>query len=121
MLKIVYTADSITVTCLAGRLERIVAQRSVLSVRLGESFHIQQGIATLLLPLDLAGIEELGAELNPYPVDAEFLEVSLPGIWLTQDLEAQAGVFLSVLQPTTEVVLNTLWQKAQLLAASSRF
>jgi hypothetical protein len=120
MLKIVYSADSITVTCLAGRLERLVAQRSVLAVRLGESFHIQQGIATLLLPLDLAGIEELGTELNPYPVDAEFLEVSLPGIWLTQDLETQEGMFLAVLQPATEIGLHTLWQKAQMLATSSR-
>jgi hypothetical protein len=120
MLKIVYTADSITVTCLAGHLERLVAQRSVLAVRLGESFHIQQGIATLLLPLDLAGIEELGAELNPYPVDAECLEVSLPGVWLAQDLEVPEGVFLAVLQPATEVLLSMLWQKAQLWATSSR-
>jgi hypothetical protein len=55
MLKVVYTAESITVVCLAGRLERLVAQRSVLAVRLGQSLHIQRGIATLLLPLDLAG------------------------------------------------------------------
>ena len=120
MLKVVYTAESITVTSLAGRLERLVAQRSVLAVRLGESLHIQKGIATLLLPLDLAGIEELGAELNPYPVDAECLEVSLPGVWLAQDLEVPEGVFLAVLQPAAEVLLATLWQKAQLLATSSR-
>jgi hypothetical protein len=120
MLKVVYAAESITVTCLAGRLERLVAQRSVLAVRLGQSLHIQKGIATLLLPLDLDGIEDLGTELNPYPVDTECLEVSLPGVWLAQELEVPEGVFLSVLQPATEVLLAMLWKKAQLLATSWR-
>ncbi len=119
MLKIVYAAETITVTRLAKPLEKVVAQRAVLAVRLGQALHIQKGVATLLLPAGLVGVAALGKKLPICLVDEEAVELTLGGTWLSGEAEGQDGVFLAVLPTTIESLIVTLWQTARLLASAT--
>ena len=45
--------------------------------------------------------------------DAEYVEVSLRGTWLTTDGESAEGVFVAVISEHTEFLLVELWLEAQ--------
>jgi hypothetical protein len=44
--------------------------------------------------------------------DAESVEVSLTGTWITTDPDAENGIFITLLDEYTEYLLFTLWQEA---------
>ncbi|MBD2249415.1 alr0857 family protein [Nostoc sp. FACHB-888] len=121
MLKLTYTQSSFYLECLTLSLEEWVAQRVILSLRVGQSLSIQPSTASFLLPADLPGVEVLKAEVKRddteivtlYACDAEYMEVTLRGSWLLDSSKDAVGVFFTTMSHHTELFLHRLWQEAE--------
>jgi hypothetical protein len=46
--------------------------------------------------------------------DAEYVEVSLKGTWMTSDIEGAEGVFVTSLNYAIEFFLIKLWEESQI-------
>ncbi|MBD2293242.1 hypothetical protein H6G06_07020 [Anabaena sphaerica FACHB-251] len=125
MLKLTYTEGSFYLECLTLSLEEWVAQRVILALRVGQTLHFEPSTASFLLPVDLPGVERLKAEArrNDGEIialsksDAEYLEVTLRGSWLSDGSEDAVGVFVTTMSDRTEFFLHKLWQEAQVCAS----
>lgn len=125
MLKLNYTEGSFFLECLTLSLEDWVAQRMILALRVGETLHFQPSMASFLLPVDLPGVERLKSEVkrNDSEIialstcDAEYLEITLQGSWLSDGYEDGVGVFVTLMSERTEFFLHKLWQEAQFCAS----
>jgi hypothetical protein len=125
MLKLTYTENSFYLECLTLSLEEWVAQRVIFSVRVGHSLCVQPSTASFLLPVDLPGVEALKTEarhadggiIDLAVCDAEYLEVTLCGSWLSDGSEEADGVFVTMMSDRTEFFLHKLWQEAQSCAS----
>ncbi|MFM2062588.1 MAG: hypothetical protein RLZZ507_2258 [Cyanobacteriota bacterium] len=125
MLKLTYTEGSFYLECLTLSLEEWVAQRVILSLRVGQPLHFEPSTASFLLPVDLPGVERLKAEVqrNDGEIialsksDAEYLEITLRGSWLSDAAEDAVGVFVTTMSERTEFFLHKLWQEAQVCAS----
>ncbi|BCL39309.1 alr0857 family protein [Nostoc sp. MS1] len=125
MLKLTYTEDSFYMECLTLSLEEWVAQRVIFSLRVGYSLCVQPSTATFLLPVDLPGVEALKTQarraddgiIDLATCDAEYLEVTLRGSWLSNGSEGADGVFVTTMSDRTEFFVHKLWQEAQSCAS----
>lgn len=128
MLKLTYIETGFSLERLAQSLEEWVALRVVFALRLGDRLCVEPSTATFLLPADLPGLNLLAAEVRRQATDdisfcacdAEYVEVSLKGTWLTVDSESEEGVFVTGLSHSTEFFLAKLWQEAQVSASVLR-
>lgn len=123
MLKFTYTETGLYLEHLPQALEDWLAQRVVLSLRVGQRLLIEHGTASFLLPVHLseqasgwrclqaAAQQEQGA-IALSPSDADYMEVSLHGTWMTSTPADAEGVFVASLQPRTELILFKLWQRS---------
>jgi hypothetical protein len=120
MLKLTYTERSFFLEYLTQPLEEWVAQRLILALRVGQCLCFEPSRAAFLLPGDLPGIELLKTEvkLNDHLLswsigDADYLEVTLRGSWLSDGSVATVGVFVTTICEATELFLYKLWQESQ--------
>ena len=121
MLKLIYTETGLHLERLAVSLETIVTQRTILALRLGQSLYVETSRAAFLLPADLPEIASLEAALSQEqgdaialcPVDDDYVEVSLRGVWVANDRQAEEGMFLSVVRDRSEFFIYKLWQLTQ--------
>lgn len=126
MLKLTYTENSFYLECLTQSLEEWVAQRVILSLRVGQALCIEPSSASFLLPVDLPGVEVLKAEVKRddreiialCACDAEYMEITLRGSWLSNSSEDVVGVFVTTMSDRAEFFLQKLWQEAQESSAS---
>ncbi|MEO0374562.1 MAG: alr0857 family protein [Cyanobacteria bacterium P01_A01_bin.17] len=121
MLKLIYTEMGLHMDYEAASLEAVVSQHVILSVRTGQSLHVEMGQASFLLPIQAPGLEALDAALHRYVetlevtcVDAEYVEVDLGGTWIAQTIDAHEGMFLVAYDYETELILHRLWHTAGL-------
>ncbi|HBE52795.1 MAG TPA: hypothetical protein DDW76_29565 [Cyanobacteria bacterium UBA11369] len=78
-----------------------------------------------MLPADLPGIDRLQAEVRREDGeiidlcigDAEYVEVSLRGTWVSTSAESDEGVFVVTLSDRVEFFLFKLWQLSQTYAS----
>ena len=125
MLKLNYTERSLYLECITLSLEEWVAQRVIVALRIGQTLHFEPSTASFLLPVDLPGVERLKAEVQRNDgeiialsnCDAEYLEVTLRGSWLSDGAEEAQGVFITTMSDRTEFFLHKLWQEAQVCAS----
>lgn len=125
MLKLTYTENSFQLERLAQSLEDWVTGRVLLSLRAGWHICVEPSTASFLLPVDLPGIEQLEVETHREDTeiisfgacDAEYVEVSLHGSWVSAGAESDEGVFVVALSDRTEFFLFKLWQEAQIGAS----
>ena len=125
MLKLTYTQSSFYLECLTLSLEEWVAQRVILSLRVGQSLSIQPSTASFLLPTDLPGLEVFKAEVKRDDTgivtlcacDAEYMEVTLRGSWLLDSSKDAVGVFFTTMSDRAEFFLHKLWQESQACAS----
>ncbi len=126
MLKLTYIESGFYLEYLAKSLEEWVQERVILALRVGESLCIEPSMASFLLPTDLPGLEALTVEVKRQDADAialsicdaEYVEVSLNGTWLSTDFESAEGVFVaSISSHSVEFFLLKLWQDAQVSAS----
>jgi hypothetical protein len=130
MLKLTYTESSFYLEYLALSLEEWVQKRVILALRVGHSLCVEPSTASFLLPADLPGIEALKAEarfadsqiIDVSTGDAEYVEITLRGSWLSDGSEDAEGVFVTVISDLpkgdsfasrTELFIQKLWQAAQ--------
>ncbi|MDZ7994785.1 MAG: alr0857 family protein [Nostoc sp. EfeVER01] len=125
MLKLTYTESSFDLECVTLSLEEWVAQRVILALRVGQSLCIEPTTASFLLPVDLPGVEVLRSEVKRddreiialCACDAEYMEVTLRGSWLSASSKDSVGVFVTTMSDRTEFFLHKLWQEAQSCAS----
>ncbi|HEY9876395.1 MAG TPA: alr0857 family protein [Candidatus Obscuribacterales bacterium] len=127
MLKLTYTETGFYLERLAQSLEDWVAQRVVLALRVGTSFCVEPSTASFLLPDDMPELPDLESVVQREYVegislsicDAEYVEVSLKGSWLSADPDDEEGIFVTALGDRTEFFLFKLWHEAQRKSASA--
>lgn len=125
MLKLIYTENCFYLEHLALSLEEWVEQRVILALRVGQLVDFEHSTGSFLLPVELPGVERLKAEVQQHDAkvmelsvcDAEYLEVTLQGSWLSDSSENAVGVFVTMMSDRTKFFLRKLWQEAQLCAS----
>ena len=118
MLKFTYTETGSFLEYVADLLEDLVAARADLTMRVGERLTVEPGAVSLLMSANLSGLEILrtiGARQGDLvclsQVDADCVELSLQGTWLSHSVDGSAGVFLIDLgEPVERLILN-LWRE----------
>lgn len=121
MLKLTYTETSFHLESISQSLEDWVQARVILALRVGQSLCVEPSTASFLLPAHLLGIEQLRTQLRFHDneilslsvCDADYIEVTLQGAWLTSDCENVIGVFVAAMSDRTEFFLHQLWQESQ--------
>jgi len=126
MLKLTYTESGFHLERLAQSLEDWVTQRVILALRVATDFYLEPSTAAFLLPADLSELSVLETliqreqtdEIGLSVCDAEYVEVSLRGTWLSDDPDSEEGVFVTVMSDRTEFFLFKLWHEAQTCTSS---
>lgn len=120
MLKLIYTETGFWLERLPQSLEEWVLSRVTLSLRAGLRLLFEPSTASFLIAVDKPWqtLLQTAADLDNEAIavcvcDAECVEVSLRGTWLTTDGESAEGVFVAVISDRTELLLFNLWLEAQ--------
>ncbi|NJK39504.1 MAG: hypothetical protein HC825_09165 [Oscillatoriales cyanobacterium RM1_1_9] len=126
MLKLTYTEATFHMECLSQAPERLVALRVKLAMRLGQPICVQPGTASFLIPAHLptmALLEKAIQQKDSQAIaldmaDVETFEIVLSGTWIAEEIEAEAGVFVTLLNSYTESLVFNLWQAAYVETSS---
>lgn len=119
MLKITYTDTGLLLEQVAQTVEAMVAQRTLLALRLGQPIAIHTTYASLPLPVDLIGMPyllQLADKTEAIEVDRcdlNWLEVTLSGVWMAESSTSDEGIFVTELEIALEKHLLSVWQQAQ--------
>jgi hypothetical protein len=120
MLKLTYTDAGLHMEKVTVALEKLVTQRVVLALRLGQALHIEPSRAAFLLPADAPGLNQLRltirmekSRVSVMQVDAQFVEVSVSGNWIAASDEAHEGMFITAFSDRTELLVYKLWESTQ--------
>ncbi|MEQ8970654.1 MAG: hypothetical protein RIE73_09685 [Coleofasciculus sp. C1-SOL-03] len=125
MLKLTYTENSFYLERLAGSLEEWVTARVMLALRAASSLWVESSTASFLLPADMPHLADLEKavrqqlidEISLSICDADYIEVTLKGTWMTSNPDGEEGVFVVKLSDRTEFFLCKLWQESQTYAS----
>ena len=118
MLKITYLENEIYLEYLEESIEAWKANRILVNLRAGMSIFVEESTACLVIPIDtpyLMGLAELAAKekIEASPCDAEYLEVILPGTWVTSNEDSEEGIFVCNFSHSSESFLYRMWQESQ--------
>lgn len=121
MLKLNYTDHGLFLELVDASLEVVATQRVMLAVYAGEALHLEPGRAAFLLSATVPGVTKLWRILQAdttgsaaiAPVDAEFVEISLKGTWIASSTSADAGTFITALNPESEALIYQVWTATQ--------
>jgi hypothetical protein len=120
MLKLTYSDFGLHLEQIGESLEQLVAQRSILAVRIGESVYIQPGNASFLVPEDaITASLDLDRSISPhFPislccVDEDFYEVNISGVWISKNGYGSEGIFAARLGAQAESFIQRLWKSSQ--------
>lgn len=120
MLKLTYTENGFYLERLAQPLEEWVTARVILALRAGTNLCVEPSTASFLLPTEIPQLRHLerhqeGEDAIAVSLcDAEYVEVSLKGTWMTSDSDCAEGVFVASLSYTIEFFLIKLWEETQI-------
>ena len=119
MLKLSYLETEIVVEQLTLTTEAVVAQRSVLALRVGQPLMVQQSYGSFLLPTSLPGASALSkwaesvADIEVDRCDLDWLEVTFRGIWIAETPTSDQGILVVELEADLEQAIVRLWQRSQ--------
>ena len=120
MLKLTYTENGFYMERLAQPIEDWVTARVILALRAGTNLCVESSTASFLLPVDMPQLRHLerqqeGEEAIALTIcDAEYVEVSLKGTWMTSDVDGAEGVFVTSLSYAVEFFLIKLWEESEI-------
>jgi len=127
MLKLIYNDAQFGLEHLAevtDSLETFVIARCAFALRLGQSFWFEPSQASFLLQITSEQLSHLeaaivlyssslkpreSAAINLCRADQENIEVSVQGIWISDNPEAETGMIITSLPITLEGLLHQLW------------
>jgi hypothetical protein len=126
MLKLNYTDVGLYMERTMTNSELLISQRVLLAMRLGQTLHVEPGLASFLLPADIPELkvlemalqQEYGSGISLIAVDGEFVEVGLSGSWIAEDKDAHEGMFLAVMSDRIERFIYKLWQMSEVHISS---
>ena len=119
MLKLTYTENGFYLERLAQPIEDWVGARVILALRAGTSLCVEPSTASFLLPANLPQLRHLERQQEGEDAialslcDAEYVEVSLQGSWMTSNTDGAEGVFVTSMSYTVEFFLIKLWEESQ--------
>ena len=119
MLKLTYTENGFYLERLAQPLEEWVTARVILALRAETSLCVEPSTASFLLPADMPQLRHLerhqeGEDAIALSLcDAEYVEVSLKGTWMTSDTDGVEGIFVTSMNYALEFFLIKLWEESQ--------
>lgn len=126
MLKITYTETAIQMERLNQRVEDLITQRVVLSLRTGQRITVQTSTASFLVSTALPQmtvLEAIAARLGQETLslaigDSEFTEVCVRGHWIGAECchtesHQNDGILIIELPKETEMLVFDLWQASQ--------
>jgi hypothetical protein len=114
MLKLTYYENSFNLEFLDQNLENWVTTRVLLALRFGTNIYIEHSTASFVvsaIALNRVKAEITDKSIEICPCDAEFVEITLKGTWLTSDSTLQNGIFVLSLSKSMELLLQDLWQQ----------
>jgi hypothetical protein len=120
MLKLTYTENGFYLERLAQPLEEWVTARVILALRAGTSLCVEPSTASFLLPAAIPQLRHLerhqeGEDAIAISLcDAEYIEVTLNGTWMTSSSDGTEGVFVASLSYAVEFFLIKLWEETQI-------
>lgn len=115
MLKVTYTDTGLFLEYCAEPLDILLGDRVRMYVHAQRSISIQPIKANIPLPASLLserGLESL-RDLDLTWCDRDWIEITLPGIWIAEDPTQDLGVFVTELDLRLELRLLRLWQLSQ--------
>ncbi len=110
MLKLIYTETGLVFEFVNQSEQDWLALRIQFAESIGQTLIVESSYASFLLPTDTPGIQQLETLLEVSLGDAEMVEISLEGIWLSTDPDGIEGIFATSLDDATELLLIQLWQ-----------
>jgi hypothetical protein len=121
MLKLIYSKFGLCLEQIVGEsLEQWVTQRSILALRMGESICLHPGKASFLTPayaltpnLNQDWINSSHCPVSFCPVDEDFYEVNIGGVWISKHEHGSEGLFAAGLGAQAESFVWRLWQSSQ--------
>lgn len=115
MLKVTYTETGLCLEYCPEPLDLLLSDRVCMYARARRPITVHPMRASIPLPMALAGVQDLQrfAEVDLCPCDRDWVEITLGGLWVTEDLEQEDGVFLTELNPRLEQRIFKLWTLAQ--------
>jgi hypothetical protein len=119
MLKLTYTENGFYLERLAQPIEDWVGARVILALRAGTSLCVEPSTASFLLPANLPQLRHLERQQEGEDAialslcDAEYVEVSLQGSWMTSNTDGAEGVFVTSMSYVVEFFLIKLWEESQ--------
>lgn len=119
MLKLTYTENSFNLEYLEASLETWVNQRVMLALHSATNIYIESSQAAFLLPYEsshLLDLKKLNQDniLEICPCDASAVEVVLKGTWISSHQHSEAGIFVTTLSKSAELLLHKLSQTEKL-------
>jgi hypothetical protein len=129
MLKVTFMETGSHLEPLTQSPEEWIGVRVLLAMRAAQRLVVESSTATLLLRSDLANLplleelmhQEAEGAIALCRCDADYVEVSLRGAWITSGLANPTeieGVFVTLLTPCLEALLLELWQISQVCPSS---
>ncbi|MEO1095914.1 MAG: alr0857 family protein [Cyanobacteria bacterium J06638_28] len=115
MLKVTYTETGLYLEYCPEPLDLLLSDRVCMYARSQRPVTLQPMHASILLPTQLPGVCELERfpELEVSLCDQDWLEITLQGLWLTEGMAQDVGIFVTELGARLEQRLFTLWALAQ--------
>lgn len=126
MLKVTYVETGLHLEHLTQSVEDWMALRSRLALRASQRLLMEPCTASMLLLKNLTKlyILEGAAQQEDSGVvalsicDADYVEVSLRGVWVVSSLNQAEGIFVAMLNQQIELILFQLWQESQTCTSS---
>lgn len=115
MLKVTYTETGCALEYCPAPLDLLLSDRVCLYARAQRPVSIQPMKASIPLPTTLAkgqGFERF-TELELSICDRDLTEITLSGLWITEDPAQEQGIFVTELNPRLEQRLYRVWELAQ--------
>ena len=115
MLKLTYINNDFFIERLSESLADWLTVRILLYSRAAKSIYVKPSAASFLIIADLANWADLKAlqaenkeKIEFNLCDAEYMEVSLQGIWVTSEEQTHEGIFVCALSKNAEIILDRL-------------
>jgi hypothetical protein len=121
MLKLSYTDTALHIEKLSTSVEKWISQRVLLAVRVGSAMSVEPMSAAFGLPTNLGSWSDLeyligreASEMVSLSVcDADVVEISLEGHWLSAGDDSEEGLFVTHLPPAIESLIVEIWQASE--------